>query len=136
MILIVMIAAMWKVFTKAGKPGWAAIIPIYNVIVLLEIVGRPLWWIVLFLIPLVNVVVMLIVYNDLSKSFGKGIGFTIGLILLSPIFFLILGFGSDRYVGPGGAAMAPAPAAYTPPTAPPPAYTPPTPPAPPAPPSA
>lgn len=99
-IAVILIIAMWKIFTKAGKPGWAAIIPIYNVIVLLEIVGRPLWWLVLLLVPFVNIVVGIIITNDLSKSFGKGVGFTIGLLVLSFIFYPMLGFGSATYMGP------------------------------------
>lgn len=99
-IAIVGIVAMWKVFTKAGKPGWAAIIPIYNIIVLLEIVGRPAWWIILLLIPIVNIIIMIMVLNDLSKSFGKGAGFTLGLIFLSIIFWCILAFGPAQYLGP------------------------------------
>ncbi|MFC2124579.1 DUF5684 domain-containing protein [Bacteroidota bacterium] len=98
--LILMIAALWKIFVKAGKPGWAAIIPIYNVIVLLEIVGKPLWWFLLFLIPLVNIVIAIIVIHGLSKSFGKGAGFTVGLIFLGIIFYPILGFGDAKYKGP------------------------------------
>ena len=105
-VLVIFIASAWKVFTKAGQPGWAAIIPIYNVIVLLQIVGRPLWWLLLLLIPLVNIVVALLVYIDLAKSFGQGTGFGIGLLLLAPIFWPILGFGSSRYVGPAAAAPA------------------------------
>lgn len=101
---VVMLAAMWRVYTKAGEPGWAAIIPIYNIIVLLKIIGRPAWWIVLYLIPIVNFVIAIMVYDGLSKSFGKGTGFTIGLIFLGPIFLLILGFGSARYVGPAASA--------------------------------
>lgn len=99
-LAIVVIAGMWKVFVKAGKPGWAAIIPIYNSVVLLEIVGRPIWWIILMLIPCVNFVVAIIVCIDLAKSFGKGSGFGIGLALLGFIFFPILGFSEDRYLGP------------------------------------
>ncbi|MHB8867587.1 MAG: DUF5684 domain-containing protein [Thermoleophilia bacterium] len=104
-LMVVMIAAMWRLYTKAGEPGWAAIIPIYNIIVLLKIIGRPAWWIVLFLIPLVNFVITIMMYDGLSKSFGKGTGFTIGLIFLGPIFLLILGFGSARYVGPAAGAV-------------------------------
>lgn len=99
-ILVVCIAGMWKVFTKAGKPGWACIIPIYNFIVILEIVGKPVWWFLLLLIPCVNIVFLVWTYNLLSKSFGKSEGFTIGLILLSPIFVCILGFGDAVYLGP------------------------------------
>jgi hypothetical protein len=101
-IVILMIAAMWKVFTKAGKPGWAAIVPIYNFIVLLEIVGKPAWWFLLMLIPCVNLVVLIMIYHRLSLSFGKDVGFTIGLILLGFIFMPILAFGDAQYVGPGG----------------------------------
>jgi hypothetical protein len=99
-IIVVCIAAMWKVFTKAGKPGWACIIPIYNTIVMLEIVGKPLWWFLLLLIPCVNIVFFIWMYNLLSKSFGKSEGFTVGLILLAPIFICILGFGDAVYLGP------------------------------------
>ncbi|HBY58981.1 MAG TPA: signal peptidase I [Solibacterales bacterium] len=97
---IFMIACVWKVFSKAGEPGWAAIVPIYNTIVLLKITGKPLWWILLFLIPLVNLVMVFLVYTSLAKAFGKGTGFGVGLLLLSFIFFPILAFGDARYVGP------------------------------------
>lgn len=97
---ILLIAAIWKIFTKAGKPGWAAIIPFYNIIVLLEIVGRPLWWLILALIPIVNIVIGIILAIDVSKSFGKGGGFAAGLIFLPFIFYPILGFGSAQYQGP------------------------------------
>ena len=98
-IIILMIASMWKIFTKAGKPGWAAIIPIYNIIVLLEIIDKPLWWIILMFIPFVNIVMSIIVTVELAKKFGQGAGFAVGLILLAPIFYPILGFGSARYQG-------------------------------------
>lgn len=99
-ILVLYIASMWVVFTKAGKPGWAAIIPIYNIIVLLEIVGKPIWWIILVIIlPFIFGIWML---NLLSKSFGKGVGFTLGLIFLGFIFFPILAFGDAKYNGPAG----------------------------------
>ena len=105
-----MVAANWKIFSKAGKPGWAAIIPIYNLVVLLEIVGRPTWWIAaIILCPPVALVMLIILLVDLGKSFGKDGAFAAGLVLLSPIFLLILGFGSAEYQGPaalagGGAA--------------------------------
>jgi uncharacterized membrane protein YhaH (DUF805 family) len=97
---ILMIAAWWKIFSKAGQPGWAAIIPIYNWIVWCKIVGRPWWWILLLLIPFVNFIILIILIIDLAKSFGKGVGFGIGLLLLPIIFFPILGFGSAQYQGP------------------------------------
>ena len=97
--IVVMIAAMWKVFEKAGEPGWAAIIPIYNMIVLLKIVGRPLWWVILFLIPIVNFIMFIIVAFDLAKRFGKGAGFALGIVFLPFIFFPILAWGDARYQG-------------------------------------
>lgn len=92
--------AMWKVYTKAGKPGWVVLIPVYNLYVLLEIIGRPWWWLLLFLIPVVNVFLIFIIMFDLARSFGKGSGFALGLIFLNLIFILILGFGSAEYEGP------------------------------------
>lgn len=96
-ILILMIAAMWKVFEKAGKPGWAAIVPIYNLIVLCEIAGKPAWWVVLLLIPFVNIVAGIIVVIALAKNFGKGAGFGIGLLLLPMVFYPMLAWGDARY---------------------------------------
>ncbi|MCP5488735.1 MAG: signal peptidase I [Verrucomicrobia bacterium] len=98
-IIALVVASMWMVFTKAGKPGWAAIVPIYNMIVLLEIAGKPLWWVLLLFVPFVNFVVSILVYINLAKAFGKGGGFAAGLILLPIIFFPILGFGSAEYQG-------------------------------------
>src|SRR5512144_537571 len=82
LVVVVLIAAMWKVFTKAGKPGWAAIIPIYNIIVLLEIAGKPAWWVIPFLIPIVGFIMTIITYVALAEKFGKGGGFAVGLVLL------------------------------------------------------
>ena len=104
--MILMIAACWKIFTKAGQPGWAAIIPIYNWYIFCKIVGRPGWWVILLLIPFVNFIVGIILCIDLAKSFGKGVGFGIGLILLGVIFFPILGFGSAQYQGPAAGGLA------------------------------
>jgi hypothetical protein len=104
---ILMIAACWKIYTKAGQPGWASIIPIYNLYVWCKIVGRPWWWILLMLIPFVNFIVGIILCIDLAKSFGKGVGFGIGLILLGIIFFPILGFGSAQYQGPAAGGLTP-----------------------------
>lgn len=99
-LIVVVVASFWKIFTKAGKPGWAAIIPIYNIIVLLEIIGRPVWWVLLMLIPCVNVVISALVFIDLAKSFGKDVVFGIGLWLLGIVFFPILAFSDARYIGP------------------------------------
>ncbi|MCO5253802.1 MAG: DUF5684 domain-containing protein [Bacteroidetes bacterium] len=98
LIVLLMIISMWKVFEKAGKPGWAAIVPIYNLVILLEIVRKPIWWIILLLIPFVNLIVIIILYIELAKVFGQGGGFAVGLILLGIIFIPILAFGDAKYV--------------------------------------
>ena len=103
-MVVLVLASIWKVYTKAGQPGWAAIVPIYNMVVLLKISGKPVWWLLLFLIPLINLVFAFIVYIDLAKNFGKGAGFGVGLTLLAPVFFPILGFGDAQYKGPSSAA--------------------------------
>ncbi|GIL22095.1 MAG: hypothetical protein BroJett042_06080 [Bacteroidota bacterium] len=102
-VLVFYLFCMWKIFEKAGKPGWAAIIPIYNYIVLLEIVGKPVWWVILLLIPFVNIFVGFYIIHLLSKSFGHDIGFTLLLIFLGFIGIPMLAFGSSKYVGPAGA---------------------------------
>jgi hypothetical protein len=107
LVALLLIVAMWKVFTKAGQPGWASIIPIYNLYIWCKIVGRPWWWILLMLIPFVNFIVCIILCIDLAKSFGKGVGFGIGLALLGIIFFPILGFGSAQYQGPSAGGLTP-----------------------------
>ena len=99
-IAVIVIIGKWKIYEKAGKPGWAAIIPIYNWIVMLEIVGKPVWWVILFLIPCVNIIFLIWTLNLLSKSFGQTEGFTVGLVLLGVVFYPILGFGNYQYLGP------------------------------------
>jgi hypothetical protein len=101
-IIVLVIASWWKIFTKAQKPGWAILIPIYNIIVMLEIIGKPWWWLLLMLIPFVNLVFVIWMVNLISKSYGHGVGFTFGLIFLSIVFVPILGFGESKYVGPAG----------------------------------
>jgi len=102
-ILILVWAGLWKIFVKAGKPGWAAIIPIYNAIVLIEIIGKPTIWILWLLIPCVNIVFSIWALNLLSKSFGKSEGYTVGLIILPFVFIPLLGFGDAKYLGPSAA---------------------------------
>lgn len=97
---VLMIVSFWKIFSKAGKPGWAAIIPIYNLIVWLEIVNKPVWWIILLLIPIVNFVILIILVHRLSLSFGQGIGFTLLLIFVGIVGYPLLAFGDYKYVGP------------------------------------
>lgn len=99
LLIILMIEAQWKIFTKAGKEGWACIVPFYNIIVLLEIVKKPTGWFVWLIIPFINIIFGIWVVNLLSKAFGKDEGFTLGLIFLPFIFYPILGFGEARYRG-------------------------------------
>ena len=101
-LVVVLIAAQWKIFEKAGQPGWACLIPIYNIYILLKIVGKPGWWLIMFIIPVVNFIFLIWTVNMLSKSFGKDEGFTVGLLLLGVVFYPILGFGDAAYQGPYG----------------------------------
>jgi hypothetical protein len=103
-VIILLIAGMWKVFSKAGQPGWAVLIPIYNLYILCKVAGRPGWWLLLMLIPFLNLIILIILDIDVAKAFGKGVGFGIGLILLPFIFWPILGFGSAQYQGGGASA--------------------------------
>ncbi len=121
-IVIFFVVCMWRIFTKAGKPGWASIVPVYNYIVMLEIVGRPIWWIILFFIPLVNIVISIIVFLDFAASYGKSTLFgVLGLIFFPYIGIPMLAFGSAKYVGPaalGGLVSATPPTSTAPPVAP------------------
>ena len=94
-ISIFSLVCLWKVYKKAGKNGWEAIIPIYNIIVLLEIVELPVWYIVLFFIPFANIYALFKIYIELAHKFNKSTGFGIGLVFFSPIFLAILAFGKD-----------------------------------------
>jgi hypothetical protein len=103
---VVVLIGMWKVFTKAGQRGWAVLIPFYNIIVLLRVAGLPWYWVFAVFLPIIPIlgvlaymVLAVMCLHRISTRFGQGVGFTIGLTLLSPIFFLILGFGSSKYVG-------------------------------------
>lgn len=97
--LVVVVAGMWKTFEKAGQPGWAAIVPIYNVYIMLEIADRPAWWLLLLFVPVVNFIVAILIPIDIAKKFGKGVGFGLGLAFLGFIFYPLLGFGDARYQG-------------------------------------
>lgn len=99
--MIVIIAGFWKTFEKAGEKGWAAIIPIYNIYIILRIIGKPWWWLLLMLIPFVNFVVWILIAIDMGTSFGKDTLFSLILLwLFTPIGYLILGFGDAQYMGP------------------------------------
>jgi len=97
--IILVIIAKWRIFEKAGQPGWASIIPYFNFIIILKIVDKNIWWILWLFVPIANVVVGIWVTNLLAKRFGKNEGFTLGLILLPFIFYPILGFGNARFQG-------------------------------------
>src|SRR4051812_38352115 len=98
-VVVLMIASMWKIFTKAGQPGWAAIIPIYNLYILCKVAGKSGWWVLLLCIPLLNIIFALLLCISLAERFGKGAGFGVGLFFLGFIFFPMLAFGDARYQG-------------------------------------
>lgn len=102
-VCVLSIIAMWRIFTKAGKPGWASIIPVYNMVVLYQIVGMNPWLLLLYIVPFVNyiasIVLMIILDIKLAKAFGQSSAFAVGLIFLNTIFMLILGLGNAEYVG-------------------------------------
>jgi hypothetical protein len=98
-LAIVTAIGMWKVFEKAGQPGWGCLIPFYNVFLLLQMVNKPAWWLVLFFVPLVNLVIAIILSVELASAFGKGGGFGVGLAFLPAIFYPLLGFGDAQYQG-------------------------------------
>ena len=96
-LIAVAVIGLWKLFSKAGKPGWASIIPIYNTIVMIQISGKPIWGIILLFIPVANIVASVLIMIGMAKNFGRGTGTVIGLIFLPLIFMLILAFGSAEY---------------------------------------
>jgi hypothetical protein len=98
-ILFVIGAAYWKVFQKAGQPGFLAFVPLLNVMLMLGIAGKPMWWILLLFIPGVNFLVVLMVYDSFAKAYGRGSLFALGLLLLPIIFVPILALSDAQYVG-------------------------------------
>lgn len=100
-MIFLVIIPMWKIFTKAGQPGWACLVPIYNVYVMTLIAKKPAWWLIIILIvPIANFIFLIMLLHAISTNFGKGVGFTLGLIFLSIIFIPILGYGSAQYNPP------------------------------------
>ena len=99
-IIVLMIASVWKIFTKAGQPGWASLIPIYNIVVMFKIAGKPLWWLLLLLIPFANFLVLILVCVAIAKAFGKSTGFAVGMILLGIVFLPMLAFSDAKYTAP------------------------------------
>ena len=98
-LTVMLIVAMWRIFAKAGVPGWVSLIPVYNLVKMLHITGRSGWWILGMFVPFLGVFVAIRLVFDLASAFGRGVGFGFGLLLLAPIFIPILGFGDARYVG-------------------------------------
>ena len=96
-IIVLIFVSWWKIFQKADKPSWQAIIPFLNLYVIIQIAGKPKWWFLLLFVPIVNLVVIILVLDGLSENFGKGTAFTFGLIFVTPIFLMILAFGNSLY---------------------------------------
>lgn len=105
-IAVLVIASLWQIFVKMGEDGWKAIIPIYNYVVLLQLVGRPVWWVLLFFVPFANLVVLFLVWKDVAEGFGKGTGFAVGMLLLGFIFLPMLAFGDAQWQGSGKRKLA------------------------------
>lgn len=108
-LAVVVVVSMWKIFEKAGRPGWVSLVPIYNTWVLAEVVGKPGWWALILLaagIPVVGwiaaLVVSIILSIELAKSFGKEPAYAALLILLPVVGYPMLAFGDAKYVGAGG----------------------------------
>jgi hypothetical protein len=116
-IIVLEVVAFWMLFAKAGKPGWAAIIPFYNIWVAWEVAGKPGWWLVFYFIPIVNIVFWIIWCLQIAPRFGQGTGFAVGIIFLPFIFVPIMAFDKSKYIAPGASSAPAAPAAPPPPAA-------------------
>jgi len=99
LIAVFMIVSMWKIYAKAGQPGWGCLVPFYNIVLMLRIAGKPGWWLIFFFIPVINLVVQIVMLIDVARNFGRGGWFAAGLIFLPIVFFPILAFGDSKYVG-------------------------------------
>lgn len=108
-VFALVLVGMWKAFVKAGQPGWAGIIPIYNIIVLVRMANKPMWWVIMFFIPIAQIIFPILLGIEIAKMFGKGGGFGVGLAFLPFIFWPILGFGDAKYLGAPAAAAAAVP---------------------------
>ncbi|MBU0468696.1 MAG: signal peptidase I [Candidatus Omnitrophica bacterium] len=98
LFLLVILAANWRIYSKAGHPGWASIVPIYNIYIMVKIAGKPGWWMILMFIPVVSIIIFIVINIGIAEKFGKGIGYGLGLTLLPLIFVPLLGFGSAQYI--------------------------------------
>ena len=92
-----MFAALWNIFVKAGEAGWKALVPVYNVVVFLRMVGRPWWWLLMLCIPFVNAFFFIALCIELARAFGKGGVYAAGLMLITPVYLLVLAFGDAQY---------------------------------------
>ncbi len=101
-IFITVIAGIWRVYSKAGQPGWGVLIPIYNIYLMCKIARRPGWWLLLMFIPVVNLIIAITLSIGIARNFGKGAGFGLGLAFLGFIFYPILGFGGAQYLSSTG----------------------------------
>jgi len=99
-VTVLLVVALWKIFVKAGQPGWASLIPIYNTVVMLRMTGHSGWWFLGMLVPFLNFFVIIRLIFNLASVFGRSVSFGFGLLFLSPIFIMVLAFGKSRYVGP------------------------------------
>lgn len=102
---LVTIVSQWKVFTKAGKPGWASIVPVYNMIVMIQIADLSLVYLLLFFVPIANIYALFKIYIGIAHKFGKSTGFGVGLIFLTIIFMPMLAFGDAVYEGNSNTSM-------------------------------
>lgn len=98
-LTILPIAGMWKIFDKAGQPGWAAIVPFYNLYILVMVAEKQWWWFILFFIPVVNIVPLFVINFTVAERFGKGIWYGLLLVFLPFIGYPLLGFGDATYQG-------------------------------------
>lgn len=98
-IIIAIFVGVWKAFVKAGQPGWALLIPIYPLYCMTQMANKPGWWVLLFFVPIANIVVMFILMMEIAKNFGKSSGFGVGMVLMGGIFWPILGYGDAQFNG-------------------------------------
>jgi hypothetical protein len=98
LFMLLYIESSWLIYKKAGKQGWAAFVPIYNTIILLEIVNKPIIWFFYMMIPVVNIIYVIKLNVELAKKFGKDESFAVGLLLIPFVFYPILGFGEEKYL--------------------------------------
>ena len=96
--IVLLIVSWWRIYTKAGRPGWANLIPVYGAIEFFNVAWGNGAYFLFMLLPVINVLVFIITIQKLSESFGRGIGYTLGMFLLPGIFIPILGLGKDKHI--------------------------------------